>query len=417
MQNKFKLVCVLGIILLLGGIATLGAQGFSISGRNLIDANGNTFILRGTSHAHCWYTDKTTQALADIKSLGGNCVRIVCSNGREGWTPTTASDLTNIINTCKSNKLIAILEDHDTTGYGENSNAVSLMTAASYWNSVKSVLTGQEAYVIIDIGNEPYGNTNPNNWVNDMNSAISSMRNNGFNHTLMIDAPNWGQDNQSIMLNNAASMLAADPKKNLYFAVHMYEFYGSGSTVTTYINNIVSKNLPVCVGEFGPSNNGQSVDVETIFSSTQSNNIGYMSWSWCGNGSCCTALDEVNNWDKNNLTSWGSRAFNGTNGIKSTSRECSVFGGPVTTAVPPVVTPVVTAAPTTAPGCPCTLGDPNCSGTIDIVDGLLIAQYYVGITPSNFTVCACDVNRDGSCDIVDALKIAQCYVGLVSCNF
>ncbi len=87
----------------------------------------------------------------------------------------------------------------------------------------------------------------------------------------------------------------------------------------------------------------------------------------------------------------------------------------------PVVTPGPTAVPSATPAptagtCPCALGDVNCSGTevIDIVDALLVAQYYVGLAPANFYACAADVNASGAIDIVDALRIAQYYVGLIT---
>lgn len=56
-------------------------------------------------------------------------------------------------------------------------------------------------------------------------------------------------------------------------------------------------------------------------------------------------------------------------------------------------------------------GDVDYTGTVDIVDALRIAQYYVGILPSLDPELA-DVNCDGSIDIVDALILAQMYVGL-----
>ncbi len=76
---------------------------------------------------------------------------------------------------------------------------------------------------------------------------------------------------------------------------------------------------------------------------------------------------------------------------------------------PPTATPAST--PTSAPGL---LGDVNGNGTIDIVDALLVAQYYVGLNPSGFIATNADVNRDGSVTIVDALRIAQYYVGLIT---
>jgi hypothetical protein len=70
--------------------------------------------------------------------------------------------------------------------------------------------------------------------------------------------------------------------------------------------------------------------------------------------------------------------------------------------------------PNTTPTPPGLSGDVNGSGTIDIVDALLVAQYYVGLNPSNFNSTVADVNCSGSIDIVDALLVAQNYVGLIT---
>jgi hypothetical protein len=59
-------------------------------------------------------------------------------------------------------------------------------------------------------------------------------------------------------------------------------------------------------------------------------------------------------------------------------------------------------------------GDVNNDSSIDIIDALLTAQYYVGLNPSTFDPANADVNCGGSIDIVDALLIAQYYVGLIS---
>jgi hypothetical protein len=44
----------------------------------------------------------------------------------------------------------------------------------------------------------------------------------------------------------------------------------------------------------------------------------------------------------------------------------------------------------------------------------MIAQYYVGLNPTNFNAGSADTNCDGSINIVDALLVAQYYVGLIS---
>ncbi len=66
------------------------------------------------------------------------------------------------------------------------------------------------------------------------------------------------------------------------------------------------------------------------------------------------------------------------------------------------------------------LGDVDQTWTVDIVDALLVAQYYVGRDENAyFTEEQADVNCDGNIDIVDALLISQYYVGLIEafpCN-
>jgi hypothetical protein len=60
-------------------------------------------------------------------------------------------------------------------------------------------------------------------------------------------------------------------------------------------------------------------------------------------------------------------------------------------------------------------GDVNHNGAIEIVDALIVAQYYVGLNPPSFTAPleAGDANCNDTIDIVDALLIAQYYVGLI----
>jgi hypothetical protein len=98
-----------------------------------------------------------------------------------------------------------------------------------------------------------------------------------------------------------------------------------------------------------------------------------------------------------------------------------VYGEPVpgddTTPTP---TPSATPTPTqtTPPGdCPFVNGDVDGDDSIDIVDALLIARFYVHLNPDGFEECAADVNGDGNVTITDALLVAQCYVNLIPCQF
>ncbi|RSM48456.1 beta-mannosidase [Actinoplanes sp. ATCC 53533] len=338
------------LLIALTGLVTLAAQpaqaaaGFTVSGGRILDANGNNFVMRGVNHAHTWYQDRTPQALADIKALGANTVRIVLGSGQR-WGPDNAANVSAVISQCKANRLICVLEAHDTTGYGEQSGAATLAQAVDYWISIKSALAGQERYVILNIGNEPYGNTNASAWTADTKNAITRLRAAGFEHSIMVDAPNWGQDWQFVQRDNAASVFATDPQRNTIFSIHMYGVFDTAAEINDYLGRFVTAGLPIVVGEFGHNHSDGDPDEDTILATAQARGIGYLGWSWSGNGGGVEYLDMVTNFSAAALTSWGQRLFNGANGIKATSREASVFGG-----TPPTTTPP--SSPSSSPSTP-----------------------------------------------------------------
>lgn len=352
MRKRFALAgaAIAALVLsLLTVVPAQAAAGFTVGNGRLLDANGNDFVMRGVNHAHTWYVDRTTQALKDIKATGANTVRVVLSSG-DRWTLNNAADVTNVITQCKANKLICVLEVHDTTGYQEQSGAVSLARAVEYWKSVQSALAGQEKYVILNIGNEPWGNTGYTGWTQATKDAITSLRSAGFQHTIMVDAPNWGQDWAYTMRDNAASVFAADPQKNTVFSIHMYGVYNTAAKVNEYLNAFVTAKLPIVVGEFGHNHSDGDPDEDTIFATTQSLKLGYLAWSWSGNGGGVEYLDMVTGFNAAQLTTWGQRAVNGANGIKATSRQATVYDsgtGPDTTAPSTPGTPTASGVTST----------------------------------------------------------------------
>jgi mannan endo-1,4-beta-mannosidase len=327
-------------LLVIGPSAQAAPTGFRIQNGRLLERSGNDFVMRGVNHAHTWYANQTS-SLSHIKAKGANTVRVVLSSG-DRWTRNDTADVANVVTQCKQNRLICVLEVHDTTGYGEQSGAVTLSRAADYWISVQSALTGQEDYVIVNIGNEPYGNNNYAGWTADTKAAIQKLRTAGFQHTIMVDAPNWGQDWAFTMRDNAASVFAADPDANTIFSIHMYGVFDTAAEITDYLGRFVAAKLPIVVGEFGHDHSDGNPDEDTILATTQQLGLGYLGWSWSGNGGGVEYLDMVTNFDPNQLTSWGRRLFEGANGIAATSKEAAIYassGGGDTT-------------PPTAPGTP-----------------------------------------------------------------
>ncbi|MEU4215003.1 cellulase family glycosylhydrolase [Actinoplanes sp. NPDC026623] len=326
------------------------AVGLHISGRNIVEANGQTFVMRGVNHPHVWYTNQTN-SFADIKALGANTVRVVLGSGKR-WGPST--DVANVISLCKQNRLICVLEVHDTTGYGEDSAAATLDEAVDYWISQKSVLAGQESYVAINIGNEPIGNTNAAQWTSATTGAIAKMRSNGFQHLLMIDAPNWGQDWQYVMRDNAQTVLNADTLHNTVLSIHMYDVFSTAASITAYLDRFQAAGWPLVIGEFGWQRSSSNVDHETILAESAARGLGYLGWSWSGNTD--PYLDMATGFNPAQLTTWGERIFNGANGIKATAREATTYSSgptapPTTPATTPPTTPPTSAPPTGGQGC------------------------------------------------------------------
>jgi mannan endo-1,4-beta-mannosidase len=105
----------------------------------------------------------------------------------------------------------------------------------------------------------------------------------------------------------------------------MYGVFDTAAEITDYLNRFVAAKLPIVVGEFGHDHSDGNPDEDAILATAQQLGLGYLGWSWSGNGGGVEYLDMVTNFDPNQLTSWGRRIFNGANGIAATSEEAAIY--------------------------------------------------------------------------------------------
>lgn len=301
---------------------TFPAKGFNISGTKLYDANGNEFIMRGVNHAHTWFKDELYTAIPAIAETGANTVRVVLSNGYQ-WTKDELESILEIIDLCKEYKLIAVLEVHDGTGKNE---ASVLEGIVDYWIEMKDALIGNEPYVILNIANEWYGDWGVDEWAEAYISQIPRIREAGIENLIMVDSAGWGQYPMSIA-KRGKDVFEADPLKNTMFSIHMYGTAGkTDKVIQRNIDNVQKQGLCVCIGEFGYNHSDGDVKEEFIMQYCTEIGVGYIGWSWKGNGGGVEYLDIANAWDGSVLSAdWGEPLINGTNGIRETSEICSVF--------------------------------------------------------------------------------------------
>ena len=316
-------------------------EGFHTSGTQLLDKNGNPFVMRGFNYSYCWQQSYEEVAFQKAVESNSNTLRIQLGNGNM-FTKTSLDEVKELIARCKANKLIAVLNIHDTTG---SDSEEALSSAVDYWIEMKDALIGEEAYVIVNIGNEwlSKGAEGASLWQTGYINAVQRLREAGIKNTLMIDCARYGQY-PDVIWNNGTEVINADRISNVMFSIHFYEtasWYStstdnpsawdtsaSNSKVAYVLGKALEVNAPVCVGEFSYARNNGTypIDWESILSECKDKQIGYLAWSFAkngGNDSCLDMFDAGNSW---------AMLQNGINiiehegdGIRATSIPCTVY--------------------------------------------------------------------------------------------
>lgn len=263
-------------------------DGIKVDGAKVLDHCGNEFVMRGVNMAYTWFKGSAYNQLEAIHKYGANAVRIVLGNGVK-YNNDKASEVLEIVNKCKEYGMVAILEVHDVTG---SDKIDDLLTAANYFANLAPVLKGTEPYVIINIANEWHNSSAGTNWRDGYVKAIPVIRNAGLRHCIMVDAGGYGQSAATIH-TYGKEVMAADVDNNILFSIHMYGGAGNTNKVVPNIDGVINQGLALCIGEFGWFHSDGDVDEEKILSYCNEKNVGWLAWSWVGNGSPVEYLDVV----------------------------------------------------------------------------------------------------------------------------
>ena len=320
-----KMIKIIFLLILSLSLSSINSKGIQVKGSKLYDGDGKEFIFRGVNLAHAWYTDKTKFSINEISSLGANSARIVLATGAK-WTKTSYSELEKIITWCENAGLICVLEVHDFTGSDNPTDITNL--ALDYWSEMKNLLNEHLNYVIVNIANEWLGTWNKGSlWGDTYVTAVKSLRAVGIKNALMVDASGWGQETDPI-IKDAKRVLEADPDSNVIFSYHVYAALGKDdNSLTSGFDGLKKTGVCWIVGEFGWFHSGADVAYKTLMKYCQTNGIGWIAWSWAGNGGddACLDLTSASTFSKNDLSDWGKDVFFGETGIQKTSKKA--YGG------------------------------------------------------------------------------------------
>lgn len=330
-------------------VTLLDKPGFHTDGVRLLDANDKEFLMRGYNYSYAWQKNLWGAAFSTAKKYNCNALRIQLSDGQKdlgGYCD--ANQVSSLIKSCKDNHFIGVFNVQDTGG-GNDANV--LLHAADYWVGIKNAVIGQEKYCIVNIGNEwmgspgrdcngEWGDYQENLWSDTYIEAVRRIRSAGIKNTLMIDCNGYGQyadiiwkEGQRIL--DEDKKYFKDGKPNIIFSIHFYEKAcywdyekGVGSRVAHSIDKALSIGAPVCIGEYAYSRKSEEwkMDWETIQDYSKTMNIGYLGWSFTGNGDAESQGLDMFNSDGSQMYKNGECIIRHPNdGIQATSVICSVY--------------------------------------------------------------------------------------------
>lgn len=330
-------------------VTLLDKPGFHTDGVRLLDANGKEFLMRGYNYSYAWQKNWWGAAFSTAKKYKCNALRIQLSDGQKdlgGYC--NANQVSDLISSCKENHFIGVFNVQDTGG-GNDKNV--LLHAADYWVGIKNAVIGQEKYCIVNIGNEwmgspgrdcngEWGDYQENLWSDTYIEAVRRIRSAGIKNTLMIDCNGYGQyadiiwkEGQRIL--DEDKKYFEDGKPNIIFSIHFYEKAcywdyekGVGSRVAHSIDKALSIGAPVCIGEYAYSRKSEEwkMDWETIQDYSKTMNIGYLGWSFTGNGDAeSQGLDMFNSDGSQMYKNGKCIILHPNDGILATSVICSVY--------------------------------------------------------------------------------------------
>ncbi|MBN2443945.1 MAG: cellulase family glycosylhydrolase [Spirochaetales bacterium] len=372
----------------------------------------------------------------------------------EGLSPVEILD--KVIDEAAKYDISIILDNHSRTNDGYS--AETLWYTAAYsesrwindWVKLAGRYKNKSNVVGADLNNEPHGNTGngqkpPATWGyqesgygdTDWKAAAercgAAVLNANPNLLIIVEGVEeykgtgywWGGN----LMGVKDSPITSIPGGALVYSAHEYGssvFNQTWFSASNFPSNmpaiwdkffyfIEKENIaPLFFGEFGITGtaaaNSSSTDYRWFkaFMDYAGSNCSWTFWSFNPNSGDTGGLLEDD---------WVSVNMNKYNLLKPYLASGSVPNPTPVPTTPPAVTTAPTTPPTETPvttQVPGQTGDVNNSDSIDIVDALLIAQYYVGLNPQNFDLSAADTNCDGNIDIVDALLVAQYYVDLIT---
>jgi poly(3-hydroxybutyrate) depolymerase len=283
-----------------------GTGAFSVLGGRIIAPNGSVFIAKGLNA----YADgNPSEILAAFPGL--NFLRLPIPDR------TSADSLKGFVEALTGHGVVVEIEDHPWPLVDAYSGG-ALAEEASWYASLAAAFKG-DPYVWFGTENEPQGGD-----ISTEQAAVYKAIRGTGNDTIVMMEAGVGSGNPGYVGLGTLSAGAYAEMHNVVWDMHAYGWVAQGSTDPAAMENAIAGSagdgqgvraaqaiasadgtIPVITGEFGPSTDGQTLDVNgdatinaVIWAVGQNLTQGFAGWVWGMNGP-----DSVGN--GSGLTDWG----------------------------------------------------------------------------------------------------------------
>jgi endoglucanase len=326
-------LCSLACLSQAGSAAAQPASSIAVRGDRLVDATGETVVLRGVNTSGTEYAcvsehsifDGTQEAspssIAAMRSWGVNAARVElnesCWLGVQGVKPAYSGKayqqaIEQYVDELQAAGMYVIVDMHFSSRGGTAKAKGQLPMpderyAPAFWSSVAEAFKDDPG-VIFDLFNEPYPNRNTDSqaaWTcvldgsaggtckgfgyqaAGMQQLLDSVRATGSTNVVMVGGPQYAGD-----LDDWLQYEPVDPLGQLAASIHIYwknpahpEYSPCyGSTCWSGVLAPLSAKVPIVVGELGELDCGDTL-YPPFLDFADRHGISYLAWAWFV-GSC-----------------------------------------------------------------------------------------------------------------------------------
>jgi Cellulase (glycosyl hydrolase family 5) len=266
---------------------------FYVADGKIIDPNGSTFVARGVDVLE---GNQPSASTLQSDFPGVNFVRLAI------YDYANPADLSSYVNSLTSNGIVVDLEDHtNSTGQNAGGNTGTIYTGQQLsnelnWYSSAASTFKDNANVWFGTDNEPSetdssGNYDPSALSDWQKETYDAIRGAGNNNPVLMEAVtgSGGATNVGFNTDDYAGMT------NVAWDAHYYGWMSNYSTDEGVVASTLSKvassaqqitsadgTMPVIIGEYGNSTDGQNVDANgsQVMTAVQDSGFGSAAWAY-----------------------------------------------------------------------------------------------------------------------------------------